>query len=156
MEDMLRNSEEHVEEADVNKESAGENARSVKKYSDEEVDEIIRRKYARWKKEESKQQQRQDKEDELDAREKKLRIRELKADAKDRLAEDGYPMSLADFLNYESEEQLDESYKKATRMMDEQRRAWEVAQEEKRATGSTPKVYRGNAGDPIKEAFSRR
>lgn len=157
MEDMLMNMEERTEEATVDKEQAeSTNTRTVKKYSDEDVDKIIQRKYAKWKEQDAKQQQKQEREDELDAREKKLRIRELKADAKERLSEDGYPAGLADFLSYASDDEFEESYKKVTRMMDEQRRAWEVAQEEKRATGRTPKSYSGNAGDPIKEAFRRQ
>lgn len=154
MEDMLENIEERAEDAGAKETAESGNARNVKKYSDEDLDRIIQKKYAKWSEKSSRQQQRQEKEDELDAREKKLRIRELRADAKDRLTEDGYPAALADFINYESDEQMEESYKKITRMMDEQRRAWETAQEEKRATGTTPKTYRTNAADPIREAFS--
>lgn len=154
MEDMLENIEERAEDADAKGTAESENARNVKKYSDEDLDRIIQKKFAKWNEKSSRQQQRQEKEDELDAREKKLRIRELRADVKDRLTEDGHPAALAEFINYESDEQMEESYEKITRIMDEQRRAWETAQEARRAIGAAPRSYRTSAADPIRKAFS--
>lgn len=81
-----------------------------KKYTDADVDKIIARKIAAERKRMSKLFNEEQQENELDIRERNVLRRELKADAKDALIEQGYPSSLANIMNYESEEDFKRSF----------------------------------------------
>lgn len=148
-----QNNLENVEAVDTEETTGNSGDLDEKKYSDRDVDRIVSNRLKREREKTEKQQQRQQKEADFDERERNLRVRELKADARDKLSEDGYPKDLADFLSYDSEESFQESYEKAARMMDSLRESWEQEAEIKRSTGTTPKYYGSNRPDPIAEAF---
>ena len=112
------NNVETVEEEKVTAEPTTEQPEKVddKKYSDAEVDEIINKKYAKWKKDqeaeqneakklksmnaEEKTKYNQDKRQaELDKREQEISKRELMAEAKNILNERGLPIELANVID---------------------------------------------------------
>lgn len=109
MEEM--NMVENVEAAATEEtaEAQGEQQAPEKKYSDADVDRIVARKIAAERKRMSKLFQGEQQESELEKRERAVLLRELKADAKDALIDQGLPQSLAGLLNYTSEDNLKKS-----------------------------------------------
>lgn len=137
-------------------ESAGiqskEGQEAEKKYSDEDVDRIIARKIAAERKRMQKLFNEEQQVSEIEMREKKVLLRELKADAKDALIEKGLPYSLADVLDYSDKESLIKS-------MDVVARAFNSAVEagiKARLRGETPRRggnYSGGPDDALRNAF---
>lgn len=121
-ENMLEQGVENTEEAQaasVEKQAGtqdykGQEAEQEKKYTDADVDKIVARKIAAERKRMSKIFNEEQQENELEVRERNVLRRELMADAKDLLINDGFPSSLAKLLNYDSEESFGESYKEMT------------------------------------------
>lgn len=147
------NQEETVEsmEAAANEENAGEaNSQGEKKYTDEDVNKIIRNRLAKEREKFSKAQAREQKENELEEREKNLVRRELKADARDNLVKLGLPQSAAEILNYNSKEDHEKSVEHLQKFVEDLRSAWE----KERATGRTPRNISNNSNGPdIRSAF---
>lgn len=140
---------ETVDTAAATEEQAGEPEGQEKKYTDSDVDRIVKKKLAREREKFSKQRERAQREDELEQREKALEKRELKADARDLLTEEGLPRSLAELLSYGSKEEYETSLEAARKAVKDLREAWE----KERATGRTPRRYGENKGDPVKAVF---
>lgn len=90
-------------------EEHGENSVPERKYTDEDVDKIIARKIAAERSRLQKLFNEEQQESELDIRERKILERELKADAKDALVEQGVPSSLANLIDYSSKESMEKS-----------------------------------------------
>ena len=82
-----------------------------KKYTDEDVNKIIARKIAAERKRMSKLFNEEQQESEIEKRERAVLLRELKADAKDALIEQGLPSSLSGLLSYGSKEEMEQSMK---------------------------------------------
>lgn len=97
--------EEQAGTPDTAKEEAPE-----KKYTDADLDRIIARKIAAERKRMSKMFN-DEQQNELEERERNVLRRELKADAKDALIQEGLPASLADILKYDSKEEYESSLK---------------------------------------------
>lgn len=85
-----------------------------KKYTDADVDKIIARKIAAERKRMSKLFNEEQQESELDIRERNVLKRELRADAKDALIEQGLPSSLANLLNYDSKDDYERSFEEVS------------------------------------------
>lgn len=125
-----------------------------KKYTDEDVDRIIAKKIAAERKRMSKLFNDEQQESELDKRERDVLKRELRADAKERLASEGLPVALADLINYSDKEESEKSLDEVTATF---RAA--VAQGVKDALkGNAPRVSTGGRAtesDLIRSAFAR-
>lgn len=108
-----------------------------KKYTDAEVDDIIKRKYAKWKAEQEKQEseakklakmnaedkkkyQLDKREQDLADREAEISKRELTAEAKSILSERGLPIELVDVVNLTSADSVRNS-------IDDLQKSWEEA-----------------------------
>lgn len=103
---------ESVEEATTEKkaDTQSEQKRELeKKYTDSDVDRIIAKKIAAERKRMSKLFNEEQQETEIEKRERAVLLRELKADAKDALIEQGLPASLSSLLNYNSKDELEHS-----------------------------------------------
>lgn len=136
-----------------------EDPRKVLKYSDDDLDRIIKRRLAIQHKKFEKILN--PVESDLDRREREVTQRELKADGKERLLEAGLPADLIKLMNINDKESFEESYKTVTTLWDEaftQHKKDLVAPYlagKPPLAGGTPKMYtRGNGGDPIKKAFA--
>lgn len=152
MNDGLNNNEmiEDVEAANTEEQAGQAKGQGEKKYTDADVDRIIKNKLAREREKFSKQQQKEQKESELDKRERELEIRERKADARDEMRELGLPDCVSDILNFDSVENYKKSLKAVQNVANELRKAWES----ERAAGKTPKSYSsGQPRDYVAEAF---
>lgn len=125
-----------------------------KKYTDEDLNRILANKIARERRKLTQSISGQ-LADELDAREKDILRRELRVDARETLAADGLPASLADLLNYESKEDFDHSYQAmATAFRDALQEGVKMA-----LRGSTPRVgsyVSTDQKDPLAAAFRRK
>lgn len=125
-----------------------------KKYTDEDVDRIIAKRIAAERKRMSKLFNDEQQESELDKRERDVLKRELRADAKERLASEGLPVALADLINYSDKEESEKSLDEVTATF---RAA--VAQGVKDALkGNAPRVSTGSRAtesDLIRSAFAR-
>lgn len=100
MEEMNVEQMNQTAEAAAAEEQAGQQA----KYTDADVDRIIAKKIAAERRRVSKMF-----DAELEERERNITTRELKADARDLLAEKGLPAALLQSLNYTSREALEKS-----------------------------------------------
>lgn len=85
-----------------------------KKYTDADVDKIVAKKIAKERARLSKIFNDEQQESDLEKRERNVLVRELKADAKDKLVEDGLPYTLADLMAYDSKESFSKSYNEVT------------------------------------------
>lgn len=156
-EEMMDQSTENVESADV---PAAEESGSVqseqneqkpeKKYTDADVDRIIAKKIAAERNRMQKLFNEGQQENELEKRERNVLRRELVADAKEALLKDDLPPSLADIMNYNSQEEFEESY----RIISGAFREIIHREAKRRFAGSAPKVSTGQMYDPIAEAFA--
>ena len=129
----------------------GEDPRKQLKYSDDDVDNIVKRRLAKERKRLAKQHEQDTAVNELDERERAITLRELKADAKDRLIEDDMPTSLAELLNYEDKQSFNKSYEDVTKIFAEAVRV-QVA----KRLSHTPKRGDTFKSDPLKQAFARK
>lgn len=148
------NTSEDVEAA-ATEETAGAQGekpkKKEKKYTDDDVDRIVSKKIARERERLQKLFNEEQEVSEIEQREQKVFMREMKADARDMLIERGLPALLADVLNYESKEDMTSSIEDVENVFREA-----VEREVKlRMKGSTPitgKVYKpGN--DALRNAF---
>lgn len=117
-EEIKGNEVAEVVEAAPTKEIAGdqsketqaeEKATAEKKYTDADLDRIIAKKIAAERKRISKLFNEEQQVSEIEQRERNVLLRELKADAKDSLIEQGLPSSLAGLLDYSDKETLERS-----------------------------------------------
>lgn len=124
-----------------------------KKYTDAEVDRIIARKIAAERKRMSKLFNEEQAENELEIRERNVLRRELMADAKDTLVDQGLPSSLANLMDYSDKDSFDKSFKEVTEIF---RTA--VAREVKNSLrGNAPRVGTPLGEDTnLREAFAPR
>ena len=125
-----------------------------KKYTDKDLDRIIAKKIAAERKRMTKLFNDDQQESDLDKRERDVLRRELRADAKDRLASEGLPVALADLIDYSDKEESEKSLDEVTATF---RAA--VAQGVKDALkGNAPRVSTGGRvteSDLIRSAFAR-
>ena len=125
-----------------------------KKYTDKDLDRIIAKKIAAERKRMTKLFNDDQQESDLDKRERDVLRRELRADAKERLASEGLPVALADLINYSDKEESEKSLDEVTATF---RAA--VAQGVKDALkGNAPRVSTGGRvteSDLIRSAFAR-
>ena len=142
-------------EAAATEERAGEETigryDSVKKYTDSDVDKIVARKIKRERDRLKKLFNEEQEVSELEQRENNVRLRELKADAREALAERGLPGILANVLDYSDEESLKKS-------MDEVSEAFFAAVEHEvktRISGSVPRKSYGGAGSAAGNAIAK-
>lgn len=125
-----------------------------KRYTDKDLDRIIAKKIAAERKRMTKLFNDDQQESDLDKRERDVLRRELRADAKERLASEGLPVALADLINYSDKEESEKSLDEVTATF---RAA--VAQGVKDALkGNAPRVSTGGRAtesDLIRSAFAR-
>ena len=120
------NNVEVVEETKVAAEPEQKEPQDEKKYSDSDVDAIVKKKYAKWQKEqdakvdeakklakmnadEKAKYEREQRDKELAEREAAITKRELTATAKETLADKGLPIELSAVLDYSNAEACNES-----------------------------------------------
>ena len=120
------NNVEVVEETKVAAEPEQNEPQDEKKYSDSDVDAIVKKKYAKWQKDqdakvdeakklakmnadEKAKYEREQRDKELAEREAAITKRELTATAKETLADKGLPTELATVLDYSNAEACNES-----------------------------------------------
>ena len=113
MEDNRENTQAAEETLD------GQEEQEERTYSQQEVDDIIRKRLAR----ERRKYEREFTGSETD-REKALNARELKITAREKLVDAGMPSSLADVLKYEDEETLEEAIAAVANYKKEPGKAW--------------------------------
>lgn len=117
---------EVIEETKVTAEPEQTESQDEKKYSDSDVDAIVKKKYAKWQKEqdakvdeakklakmnadEKAKYEREQRDKELAEREAAITKRELTATAKETLADKGLPTELSTVLDYSNAEACNES-----------------------------------------------
>lgn len=127
-----------------------------KKYTDADLDRIIARKIAAERKRMSKLFSEEQQETELETRERKVLERELKADAKDRLIEQGFPSCLANLMVYTSAEDHKKSFDEVTSVFSEA-----LSNEfKKRLSGTAPRAGMGtveiNREKALHDVFSSK
>ena len=125
-----------------------------KKYTDADVDRIIAKKIAAERKRMQKLFEDEQQESEFEKRERDVTRRELMADAKDALINDGLPSSLSKVMDYSDRESYEKSYEEVTAIFREA-----MQQEYKRRfSGTTPRVGTGsrelNREKALSEAFA--
>lgn len=123
-----------------------------KKYTDADVDRIVKKKIANERKRMQKLFNEEQQESDLDRRERELTKRELKADARDAISENGLPPCVADILNYNSKEEYESSFNTVLDVVAEIRKSLEL----ERAAGRTPRLYYTGQDDPgkaVRDAF---
>ena len=113
MEDNRENTQENEEMLNSQEEQKEHS------YSQQEVDEIVRKRLAR----ERRKYEREFTGNETD-REKSLDARELKITAREKLVDAGMPSSLADILKYEDEETLEKAIAAVANYKKEPEKAW--------------------------------
>lgn len=126
-----------------------------KKYTDADVDRIIAKKIAQERNRMQKLFADDQQESELDRREREVTKRELRADAMEALAHDGFPCSLADTFNYNSKEAFDESYKTLTDAFQKavNEKVRNIFMFDDRVAHEVPKVGTGAPPDQSRAAF---
>lgn len=124
-----------------------------KKYTDADVDRIVKKKIANERKRMQKLFEEGQQESDLDRREKELTKRELRADARDAIQENGLPACVADLLNYNSKEEYESSLNTAMNVVAEIRKAVDL----EKATGRVPRSYssdqRADPKEAVRDAF---
>ena len=125
--------------------------RSILKYSDNDVDRIVKKKLDRQRKQFEQERAEGSQVSELDQREQALSVRERKADARDALAEEGIPREFAELMRFGSDEEYSASLDAVRTVM---RKVREQIERE-RATGRTPKATHTGTPDRLADAFAR-
>lgn len=156
--DDMKNIE--VAEAETAEENADvqgnetDNKSTELKYTDEDVNRIVSNRLARERNRMKKLFDEEQHESELDEREKKVLMRELKADAKDVLYEMGMPVGLAELLDYTDKESMEKSIETVKTIFND---ALAFALKDK-LRGTTPRaITHGSSADAaIAEAFRSR
>lgn len=130
-----------------------EGEKKEKTFTQDEVNEIIRKRLAKQKESLMRSIEDGQRSEELDERERKIIERELKADAAVKLAEDGLPHNLSSLLNYENKKSYEKSYEEVTGIF----RAAIGEDRKTRARQSVPIEGMGGSrggSDPIRSAFN--
>lgn len=130
MEDNREITQEHEEQQE---------SQELKTFTQEEVEDIIKRRLAR----ERKKNDRETGTDGQD-REKDLEARELKLKAKEKLFDAGMPLNLADVLRYDDEKTLDEAIQSIQELNREAPKGWG----QRVSSGNTASTQ-----DPIRKAM---
>lgn len=99
------------QEADQQHEEHQEEQKSLRTFTEEEVNDIVRKRLNREREKLTKAFEEGTRESDLDERERNILKRELKADTLEKLAESGMPAGLADLVNYDSAEECERSLK---------------------------------------------
>lgn len=97
------------QEADQQHEEHQEEQKSLRTFTEEEVNDIVRKRLNREREKLTKAFEEGTRESDLDERERNILKRELKADTLEKLAESGMPAGLADLVNYDSAEECEKS-----------------------------------------------
>ena len=149
--EMKGNEVAEVVEAAAMEEKAGVQSEikheAEKKYTDADVDRIIAKKIANERKRMQKLFEEEQQVSELESREQKVLLRELKVDAKEALAERGLPASLAGVLDYSDKEALESSIDEVEKVF---RSAVEVGVKD-RLRGTTPRASYGYSSKNYEE-----
>lgn len=95
--------------ADRQHEERQEEQKSLRTFTEEEVNDIVRKRLNREREKLTKAFEEGTRESDLDERERNILKRELKADTLEKLAESGMPAGLADLVNYDSAEECEKS-----------------------------------------------
>lgn len=150
MEEMMNMGAEGVEEAqaagagvqagDQGEKSAAGQEQQEKKYTDADVDRIIAKKIAAERKRMQRLFEDEQQENEMEKRERDVTRRELMADAKDRLIDEGFPVSLASIMDYKDDDSFDRSYHNVTSVFKEAM----GAEFKRRFAGPVPKAGSGS------------
>ena len=122
--------------------SEEEDPKKVKKYSDEDVDRIVKRRLAQQHKKFEKILN--PVETELDRREREVTIRE------ERLVDEGLPVELLDLMDLSNKDGFEESCKKVTEIFKKFKEDQKIAFAKQYFKGQTPK-YIGKTYDPNKD-----
>ena len=140
IEDVEAATTEEQAGANDNSQETPQEQQQEKKYTDADVDKIVAKKIAKERARLSKMFNDEQQESDLEIRERNVLVRELKADAKDKLVEDGLPYTLADLMAYDSKENFSKSYDEVTTIFREavQRGVKNVLR------GPVPRVGTGN------------
>ena len=107
-----------------------------KKYTDADVDRIVAKKIAAERKRMQRLFENEQQESEMEKRERDVLRRELLADAKDRLINDGFPSMLADVMNFSDNDSFEKSYQDVTKIF---REAMSM-EYKRRFSGTVPKA----------------
>lgn len=99
---------------DQQHEEQKEGQKSPKTFTEEEVNDIVRKRLNREREKLTKAFEEGTRESDLDERERKILKRELRADTLEKLAENGMPAGLADLVSYDSKEECEKSLKTVT------------------------------------------
>ena len=139
------------QEADQQHEEHQEGQRPPKTFTEEEVNDIVRKRLNREREKLTKAFEEGTRESDLDERERNILKRELKADTLEKLAENGMPAGLADLVNYDSAEECEKSLATVSAVFNQ---AVNEAVKGK-ARQSTPRDGGGYTGrpDPLAGAF---
>ena len=138
------------QEADQQHEEHQEEQKSLRTFTEEEVNDIVRKRLNREREKLTKAFEEGTRESDLDERERNILKRELKADTLEKLAENNMPPGLAELVNYDSAEDCEKSLATVTKAFNAA-----VNQAVKaKARQSTPREapYYGNP-DPVAGAF---
>lgn len=136
--------------ADQQHEEHQEGQKPQKTFTEEEVNDIVRKRLNREREKLTKAFEEGTRESDLDERERNILKRELRADTLEKLAENGMPAGLADLVNYDSKEECEKSLKIVSAVFNQA-----VNQAVKvKARQSTPREAPYHGGpDPIAGAF---
>lgn len=129
--------------------SKGEESAEVKTFTQDEVNEIVKKRLVKQKESLLKTFENAQQLGDLEEREKNITMRELKAETIERLAAAGLPADLAKLVNYENKEACEESLKNVCDVFNASLgKALKIG-----ARQSTPKDGDPGHGDPVKAAF---
>lgn len=152
-EEMLRTGAEGAEEVQAAgaEDQAGAQGNQEKKYTDADVDRIVARKIAAERNKSQKLLEKEQQESEIERRERDVQRRELTVEAKEKLAGEGLPGSLAEIMNYDSKEEFFQSYEKVTAAFREALRG----ERQNKLSGRTPvNPDNGFSDQSIADAFA--
>ena len=122
----------------------------VRKYTDDDVDRIVKKRLGAERKKMARLLDEEQATSEIEIREKNVLVRELTADAKEMLINDGLPASLSGLLDYTDKETLENSYKDVKAIFEN---AVIQGVSNKVRTPVPIKGYGGNADTAIAEVF---
>lgn len=144
-----------AEESAVNQVEV-ENPRMILKYTDVDVDRIVAKRLDAERKRAAKVAENDSRESELTNRERSIAERERRITAIEKLVDEGLPKTLADCLNYGSDDLYNESYKNVVGAFNAAVEAKVRAYEADRARGRTPQTYKNSGDNQLKEAFAKK
>lgn len=136
--------------ADQQHEEQKEGQKSPKTFTEEEVNDIVRKRLNREREKLTKAFEEGTRESDLDERERNILKRELRADTLEKLAENGMPAGLADLVSYDSKEECEKSLKTVAAVFNQA--VNEVVKSKARQTTPRDGTFTGRP-DPIAGAF---